>query len=322
MYSSIDEIPWERWTPTDVATLLFVIRGGEILLIRKLRGLGKGKINAPGGRLEPGEAPRDAAVRETIEEVGVRPLEPRLRGELRFQFTDGYALHCHVFSADACEGEARTTDEAIPLWTPLKAIPYDEMWADDALWLPMMLSGRSPFSGRFVFDAERMVSHRIDAVDPATKLFDRLSALSVEVVTVEHPPVFTVEEAKAHRRDHDGVHVKNLFLRNKKGRQWLVTVPEELKTDLDALADTLGAGKLSFASPARLRAALGVEAGSVTPLAALNDREGAVTVVLHRSLLEAPRVCCHPLTNDRTTTLRGHDLVRFLEDVGHSPVVL
>ena len=101
------EIDWDGWQPADVATLLFVIRGGQALLIRKLRGLGAGKINAPGGRTEPGETLVETAIRETREEVGVTPIAPRLRGELRFQFVDGYRLQCHVFSADDCEGEAR-----------------------------------------------------------------------------------------------------------------------------------------------------------------------------------------------------------------------
>lgn len=156
----LTDIDWAQWTPRDVATLLFVIRGGEALLIRKKRGLGAGKVNAPGGRIEPGETPLACAVREVQEELGVTPLAPTHRGELRFQFVDGYSIHAHVFTADACEGEARETDEAIPLWTALDAIPYAEMWADDALWIPHMLAGRR-FDGRFVFDGDAMLDHAI-----------------------------------------------------------------------------------------------------------------------------------------------------------------
>ncbi len=152
------------WRPRDVATLLFVLRAGSALLIRKKRGLGAGKINAPGGRLEVGETPLACAVREVQEEVGVTATGVRAVGELRFQFVDGYALHCHVFAADGCEGEAIETDEAAPLWTPLDAIPYGEMWADDALWLPVMLSGRG-FSGRFIFDGDRMLAHELTVFD-------------------------------------------------------------------------------------------------------------------------------------------------------------
>ena len=157
---TLRDIDWTTWAPKDVAVLLFVIRAGEALLIHKKRGLGAGKISAPGGRIEAGESPEDAAIRETREEVCVVPSAPRRRGHLRFQFTDGYALECHVLSSDACDGEARETDEAIPRWTPLDALPFDAMWADDRLWIPLMLAGR-PFRGRFVFDGERMLDHEL-----------------------------------------------------------------------------------------------------------------------------------------------------------------
>lgn len=319
---SLSDIDWSTWRADDTATLLFVITAGEVLLIRKLRGLGAGKINAPGGRLEPGETPAEAAVRETIEEVGVRPLAPRSRGEVRFQFTSGYKLHAHVFTADGCEGEPHETPEAIPIWTPLAKIPFEEMWADDRLWIPLMLAGRTPFSGRFVFDEEAMLDHQIEAHDPAEALFAKLDALSIPHETVAHPPVFTVEQAKAHRVHHDEAHVKNLFLRNKKGKMWLVTVPEDEPVDIKALAAKLGAGHFSFGSPERLRTHLGVEPGSVTPFAAIADTGGAVTSVLDARLASAPRVGCHPLTNDRTTSIRGADLVAFLESIGHAPTLI
>lgn len=333
----VREIDWDAWKPHDDATLLFVIRGGEALLIRKLRGLGAGKINAPGGRLEPGETPVEAAIRETMEEVGVRPIQPRPRGELWFQFVDGYALHCHVFSADGCEGEPHSTDEAIPQWTSLSALPYNEMWADDSMWLPLMLAGRTPFKGWFTFDGETMLDHRIESHDPAQALYAKLDELGIASHEVAHPPVFTVAEAKKHRaqaagkdrrdelpersqhRVEDGLHVKNMFLRNKKGREWLVTTHEDRPVDLKSLARTLDAGHLSFASVERLRNSLGVEAGSVTPLAALNDARAEVTVVLEEAIATASAIHCHPLTNDRTIRLSGADLVRFLEATGHPP---
>lgn len=157
----LSDIDWPTWKPRDIATLLFVVEGSRILLIRKKRGLGAGKVNGPGGRLDPGETPLEAAIRELGEELCVTPVGVEKRGELAFQFTDGYGLFCHVFSAHGCEGEPRETDEAIPLWTPLDAIPYDEMWADDRLWFPHMLAGRW-FAGRFVFDADVMLDHAIE----------------------------------------------------------------------------------------------------------------------------------------------------------------
>jgi 8-oxo-dGTP diphosphatase len=157
---ALGDIDWDLWKPDDVAVLLFVIREGEVLLIRKKRGLGAGKINAPGGRIEPGETPEEASIRETQEEVCVTPSTPERRGHLRFHFTDGYKLECHVLSSEACTGEARETDEAVPRWTPLDRIPFDEMWADDRLWIPLMLA-KQPFRGTFIFDGERMLDHEL-----------------------------------------------------------------------------------------------------------------------------------------------------------------
>jgi 8-oxo-dGTP diphosphatase len=157
---------WSNWQPTERATLLFVIRDGQILLIRKKRGLGAGKINAPGGRIEPGESPLEAAVRETREELGIEALDPRPHGELHFQFLDGYALHCTVFVSPDCSGRAVETDEAVPLWTPLNAIPYHAMWADDRHWLPGVIEGKT-FRAFFTFDGEQMLEQSIQWMENA-----------------------------------------------------------------------------------------------------------------------------------------------------------
>ena len=151
---------WKTWEPRERATLCFLIQDGQILLIRKKRGLGAGKINGPGGRIEPGEKPHECAVRETSEEVGLTPLNVQNRGELHFQFADGYSLHCAVFVAHEFTGELLETDEALPIWTPLDSIPYDEMWADDIHWLPGVIQGGT-FRGYFHFDGEKMLSKHL-----------------------------------------------------------------------------------------------------------------------------------------------------------------
>lgn len=161
----LTDIDWLRWEPDDRATLLFVLDPPRVLLIRKKRGLGEGKINAPGGRIEAGEEPIDAAIREVIEETGITPADVEERGLLRFQFVDGYKLHCHVFRAHAHTGVAHETDEAVPLWTPLDAIPFEEMWADDRLWVPLLLDGHI-FDGRFVFDGNAMLDHVLTSDRP------------------------------------------------------------------------------------------------------------------------------------------------------------
>ncbi len=156
----IADIDWARWQPRDVATLLFILEGDQVLLIRKKRGLGAGKINAPGGRLEAGETALAAAIREVEEEVCVTPLEVAARGSLSFQFTDGYALQAYLYVAAGYRGTPRETDEAIPYWFDQRALPFAEMWADDALWLPEVLAGRT-VTGRFVFEGEAMLDHSL-----------------------------------------------------------------------------------------------------------------------------------------------------------------
>ena len=151
---------WQQWQPRERATLCFIIRDNQVLLIRKKRGLGAGKINAPGGRLEIGETPNECAIRETQEEVGLTPIGVQERGQLHFQFADGYSLHCTVFTASDFCGELIETDEALPLWTAIDAIPYEEMWADDIHWLPGVLNGGT-FRGYFHFDNETMLTNNV-----------------------------------------------------------------------------------------------------------------------------------------------------------------
>ncbi len=160
MTNHFEDIDWTHWQPQERATLLFVRHADQILLIRKKRGLGAGKINGPGGRLENGESPLLCAIREVQEELHVTPTGVEPRGELAFQFTDGYALFVSVFSATGCQGEPQETDEAVPLWVPTDAVPFDQMWADDYLWFPHLLSGR-PFYGRFLFDGDALLRYEL-----------------------------------------------------------------------------------------------------------------------------------------------------------------
>ncbi len=158
-FLTVDQID-DSWVATDIATLLFVLRGDEVLLIRKKRGLGAGKINGPGGKLEPGETPRQCALREVREELCISVLETTACGELRFQFTDDYSIHVHVFISTVYEGEPTETDEAIPLWFRREDIPYTEMWADDRIWLPRVLDG-AVVSGKFIFSKDVMLAHEV-----------------------------------------------------------------------------------------------------------------------------------------------------------------
>jgi Ala-tRNA(Pro) deacylase len=150
----------------------------------------------------------------------------------------------------------------------------------------------------------------------------RLEALGIEAATTHHPPVFTVEEAQEHTRHLPGGHCKNLFLKDKKDRLWLVTCLDEQRVDLNRLSKLLGAARFSFGKAELLREALGVTPGSVTPLAIVNDRDQRVTHVLDAKLLAHELVNCHPLENDATTTLKSADLLRFVRSTGHEPIIL
>jgi 8-oxo-dGTP diphosphatase len=148
------------WTPKDRATLCFIRCDGRLLLIEKKRGLGAGKVNAPGGRIEHGESPVECAIREVQEEIGVTPIDPQARAELRFEFVDGYSLQCFVFLAKSYTGTMISTDEADPFWVPENAIPFDRMWEDDQHWLPLVLEGKT-LAAAFVFDGDRMLEKEI-----------------------------------------------------------------------------------------------------------------------------------------------------------------
>jgi 8-oxo-dGTP diphosphatase len=159
-YTRFEDVDWANWRPQEQATLLFVICRGQMLLMRKKRGLGAGKTIGPGGRLVPGESALQGAVREVQEELGVTPTGVQPCGELVFQFADGFSMLVYVFTATGCTGEPQETEEAIPLWIPIEQIPYDNMWADDRVWFPLMLAGET-FHGRFLFDRETMLGYEL-----------------------------------------------------------------------------------------------------------------------------------------------------------------
>ncbi|WP_371349086.1 prolyl-tRNA synthetase associated domain-containing protein [Ancylobacter sp. IITR112] len=154
-------------------------------------------------------------------------------------------------------------------------------------------------------------------------LLARLAELGIATTTVEHPPLFTVEDSQALRGDIAGGHTKNLFLKDKKGNLFLVVVEEEARVDLKNLHVALGAAsKLSFGSAELLEEVLGVKPGAVTAFGPVNDRDGRVTVVLDAELMAHEVINCHPLVNTATTTIASADLIRFLRDTGHEPRVL
>ena len=150
-------------------------------------------------------------------------------------------------------------------------------------------------------------------------LLARLAGLGIDARTYLHAPVFTVQEAKGATQGIEGTHCKNLFLVGRRGGFWLVVMREEKPLDLRALAEKIGAPRLSFASPETMGEVLGVRPGAVSPFATVHDAGRRVRVVLDRELLVRRALKFHPLVNDRTTVVEPDGLLRFLDSTGHVP---
>ena len=159
---------------------------------------------------------------------------------------------------------------------------------------------------------------------PATRehLMQRLGDLGIETRSVEHEAAFTVEQAKQVRGELPGAHSKNLFLKDKKGDLFLVVALEDRAIDLKVLRHLIGARHLSFGKPDLLLDVLGIEPGGVTPFALMNDAAARVAVALDAEMMRAEMLNFHPLTNRATTQITPDDLVRFLRDCGHTPMMI
>jgi len=162
--------------------------------------------------------------------------------------------------------------------------------------------------------------------DPDTieaPLLARLAELGISVQIHRHPALHTVAQSQALRGALPGGHIKNLFLRDKKRNKWLVTVPEDATVDLKALRHVIGTtGNLSFGNAGMLADCLGVEPGSVTPFAVMNDAARDVAMVLARGLLDVDPINAHPLHNEATAAIATADMLRFLEACGHPPMII
>ncbi len=158
--------------------------------------------------------------------------------------------------------------------------------------------------------------------------FDRARLLAwladrgVAQVTRDHPAVFRVEEGLELKAAMPGAHTKNLFLKDRKGRLWLVSARQDTEIDLKALPRVIGADRLSFGNEGLMWETLGVRPGSVTALGLINDPDHRVTFVLDRALWEADIVNFHPLTNTATTGLPQAAFRAVLKALGRSPIVV
>jgi Ala-tRNA(Pro) deacylase len=159
------------------------------------------------------------------------------------------------------------------------------------------------------------------ALEPE-QLLHRLTDLGIGHRTVEHPAVFTVEEARRHTAHLPGGHCKSLFLKDRKGGLWLLVCLDHRRIDMGRLAKAIDSPRLSFGQAELLQEVLGVGPGSVTPFALINDRDRRVQPLLDEAMLARDRLNFHPLTNRATTTIAAADLPRFLEACGHRPQVI
>ena len=159
---------------------------------------------------------------------------------------------------------------------------------------------------------------------PATRddLLARLDALGIATKTIDHAPVFTVEEARALRGEIPGGHCKNLFLKDEKGAIYLIICLEDARVDLKAAPSRIGSRRLTFGKPELLMEILGVEPGSVTPFGLINDTAARATVILDAVMMEQEWLNYHPLRNDATTTIRAIDLLAFIRATGHEPRII
>jgi len=155
-----------------------------------------------------------------------------------------------------------------------------------------------------------------------TDLIAFLDNLGIATHTVDHPALHTVEDSQALRGDIPGGHTKNLFVKDKKSRLFLLVLGEEASIDLKRVHEKIGAqGRVTFGGPDLLEEVWGVKPGSVTPFGAINDAAGRVTVVLDADMMRHERLNFHPLVNTSTTGLASADLIKFLRATGHEPLI-
>ena len=144
-------------------------------------------------------------------------------------------------------------------------------------------------------------------------LYKLLKNLKIEFKIFEHPPLFTVDEAKKHRKNMHGFHIKNLFLRDKKKKNYLVIAHEDSLIDLNLLTERINSSRLSFGSKERLFEELGVFPGAVTPLSVVNNTKKDINIFLDVKMLGQSTIFCHPLVNDKTISLSYNSLLTFFD---------
>ena len=151
------------------------------------------------------------------------------------------------------------------------------------------------------------------------ELLDYLESQSIPYQYVPHPAVYTCEQAEQYRPTLPGVSTKNLFLRDKRRRFYLLMTACEKQVDLKQLSRQQGTAKLHFGDEASLLELLGVTPGAVTVLGLVNDRENQVRLWVDESIWQGEFFLCHPVVNTATLVITRKDLIHFFDIVGHIP---
>lgn len=155
-------------------------------------------------------------------------------------------------------------------------------------------------------------------MEARSKVYRHLEEMGISYKVSEHPPVYTIEEMEKLELDRIGGIVKNLFLRDAKGkRHFLVLLRQDKKADLKALQGLIGSTPLRFASPERLEKYLGLEKGAVSPFGVLNDQDHLVEVLIDQDLKECEFLGVHPNDNRATVWLSLPDLERVIGGQGN-----
>ena len=153
-------------------------------------------------------------------------------------------------------------------------------------------------------------------------LFEILQSLDIAYECHNHEATFTVAESDTLKANIPGVHCRNLYLRDKKKKNFLVVAANDTEVDMKSLQEKLGCGRLSFGSADRLWEFLGIRPGSVCPFTVINDKDHHVQVVLDAQMMKGEIVNYHPMDNTMTIGLTPDDLLKFFAHTGHTPITL
>lgn len=168
-----------------------------------------------------------------------------------------------------------------------------------------------------------VMNEKLELPTTPAQLYKLLDELDITYTHYDHDPIFTVEEGLHLKANIPGTHCRNLYLRDKKKNNYLITATNDTDIDLKILPDLIGCGRVSFGSADRLWEYLGIRPGSVTPFCAINDsKKHEVQVIIDKAMMDAELICVHPLDNAMTVSLSPADLLRFFDHTGHQPLIV